>query len=468
MPGPAGWRAEEGPMIIAWVVILLTLGSVLFYVLSPWHLTPLASHWGAMDSTIHITALVTGAVFVAVNLFLAWVILRYRHRADRRAAFDPENKRLEGWLTLVTSLGIAALLAPGLWVWGSFVSVPEEAHEVEVVGQQWRWSFRLPGEDGELGRVDTRLIDEANPFGLTEDPAGLDDRLVMEPRLLLPLGQPVKMLLRSKDVLHNFQVANFRAKMDLVPGQVSYFWLTPTELGEYEVVCAELCGIAHFAMRARVEVVEPEVFEAWLAELPTQADWLARADPDPAAGQGHYASCAACHGTSGEGNAAIQAPPLAGMEPWYLSRQLELFRRGARGTHPEDSPGQQMRPFALQLTDGVAIADLAAHIASLEPIEVSPAAQGDPRRGARLYRTCANCHGERGEGIPATQGPRLATLPDWYLIRQLEHFREGVRGRHAADPYGNQMVDMAQMLVNRRAVEDVVAHITTLGTAQEE
>ncbi|MDC8804726.1 c-type cytochrome [Halomonas pacifica] len=455
-------------MIIAWVVILLTLGSVLFYLVSPWQLTPLASNWGTMDTTIQITALVTGAVFVAVNLFLAWVILRYRHRAGRRADFQPENKRLEGWLTLVTGVGIAALLAPGLWVWGDFVRAPEEAHRVEVVGQQWRWSFRLPGEDGEFGRVDPRALEADNPFGLGEDPAGLDDRLVMEPRLLLPQGQPVQLRLRSKDVLHNFQVANFRAKMDLVPGQVSHFWLTPTEPGDYQVVCAELCGIAHFAMRARIDVVAPEVFEAWRDGLPTQADWLARANPDLEAGRAHYASCAACHGASGGGNAAIQAPPLAGLTPDYLYRQLELFRRGARGTHAEDGPGQQMRPFALQLPDEAAIGNVAAYIATFEPAISPPAEAGDSRRGAGLYRTCAHCHGARGEGVAATRGPPLAGLPDWYLIRQLEHFREGIRGRHADDPYGNQMVDMAQMLVNRRAVEDVVAHITRVGTGTEE
>src|SRR5690606_237869 len=106
------------------------------------------------------------------------------------------------------------------------------------------------GEDGRFGAAHTRLISDTNPFGMEpDDPAGKDDILVQSPQVLLPLGQPMKALLRSKDVLHNFQVAQFRTKMDLVPGQGSYIWLTPTRTGEFEILCAELCGIGHFAMR---------------------------------------------------------------------------------------------------------------------------------------------------------------------------------------------------------------------------
>jgi cytochrome c oxidase subunit II len=98
---------------------------------------------------------VTGFVFVAVNLFMAYAIIRYRHRKDRRATYDPENKKLEGWLTVFTTVGVAAMLAPGLFVWAKFVDVPEEALEIEAVGQQWHWSYRFPGEDGIFGKTDS-------------------------------------------------------------------------------------------------------------------------------------------------------------------------------------------------------------------------------------------------------------------------------------------------------------------------
>jgi cytochrome c oxidase subunit II len=455
-------------MAIAVVLIILAVGSVLFVFLSPWYLTPLASNWVAIDHTISITSWVTGIAFLAVTFFLAYSLIRYRYKPNERSHYEPENQRLEAWLTGLTAIGIAGLLAPGLLVWGAFVSPPEEAHEVEVVGQQWHWSFRFPGEDGQFGAVHNRYMSDDNPFGMVDDPAGQDDILVQSPRLLLPVDRPVKIRLRSKDVLHNFKVPNFRAKMDMLPGQMSHFWLTPTERGEYEIVCAQLCGIAHFAMRGRVEVVTGEEFAAWLDDQPTYAELAAREPADPEAGQEHYAGCVACHGNEGQGNPDLQAPKLAGLEAWYLERQLELFRDGARGTHEDDTYGQQMRPFATMLPDRAALTDVAAYIETLPDQPVETTLTGDADRGARLYRTCASCHGTEGQGIRATNAPRLAGMDDWYLARQLQHFREGIRGRHPQDPYGNQMIDMVQFLVDEQAVNDVVAHIMTLPQSGQE
>lgn len=450
-------------MAIALAVILLVVGTVLFHFLSPWNLTPLASNWGDIDTTIQITFLVTGAVFVAVNLFMAYAIIRFRYNKNRRSRYDPENKKLEGWLTALTTLGIAALLAPGLVVWGAYVSVPEDAHEVEVVGQQWHWSFRFPGQDGQLGAIHAQFISDDNPFGLNpDDPRAQDDILVQSPVVVLPVDQPVKLLLRSKDVLHNFKVANFRSMMDAVPGQTSYMWLTPTVMGDYDVVCAELCGIAHFAMRGTVRVVEQDEFSAWLAAQPTFGDLLTREPADPAAGAAHYAVCSACHGPEGQGIEESNAPKIAGLPAWYVQRQLNNFRTGARGTHEDDTYGQQMRPFANMLADDLAIRNIAAHIESLSDRRVTPTVGGDIERGRRLYRTCANCHGKDGQGIQAVNGPPLAGIQDWYLVTQLTNFRSGVRGRHAEDLYGNQMVDMAKMLVKDAAIHDVVAYINTL------
>lgn len=456
-------------MAIAIALIVLALGSVVFYFLSPWQLTPLASNWGAIDHTITISFWVTGAVFVAVSLFMAVALIRFRHRDGSRAHYQPENKRLELWLTVITSIGIAALLAPGLFVWGAFVTVPDDAHEVEVIGQQWHWSFRFPGEDGEFGAARNGLVDEGNPYGIDpEDPLGRDDVLVDSPRVLLPVDRPVKLVLRSKDVLHNFKVAPFRAKMDAVPGQRTYVWLTPTRTGEFEAVCAELCGIAHFAMRGRVEVVTQERFDAWLTEQPTYGELAARPAGDPEAGQQRFAACVACHGPRGEGQLATNAPRLAGLDAGYLRRQLHNFRVGARGAHEADVYGQQMRPFAMTLEDPQAVEDLVAHIQTL-PVDPSrPTIVGDTERGAMLYRSCASCHGAEGQGGSTFKAPRLAGMNDWYLVRQLTNFREGIRGRHPRDDYGNQMVDMAQILVDDTAVRDVVAYIGSLTEAETE
>jgi len=140
-------------MVFAIALIVLIVGSVLFHVLSPWYLTPLASNWSTIDFTIDVTFWVTGFVFVAVNAFMAYCIIRFRYNKNKRSAYQPENKKLEIWLTVVTAIGVAAMLAPGLIVWADFVTVPEDAHEVEAVGQQWHWSYRLPGDDGKFGNV---------------------------------------------------------------------------------------------------------------------------------------------------------------------------------------------------------------------------------------------------------------------------------------------------------------------------
>ncbi len=268
-------------MVMALVLVLVVVGSVAFHFLSPWWWTPIASNWGYIDTTLVITFWITGAVFVAVILFMAWCVFRYRHREGSRAAYEPENKRLELWLTVATAIGIIAMLAPGLVVWKQFITVPDDATEVEVFAQQWSWSYRLPGEDGTLGASNVRLIGPDNPLGLDpDDPASADDVILDLADLHLPVGRPVKMMLRSVDVLHDFYVPEFRAKMDMVPGMVTYFWFTPTRPGEFEVLCAELCGLGHGIMRGYVVVDEPEDYEVWLADQLTQADYAQAATPD--------------------------------------------------------------------------------------------------------------------------------------------------------------------------------------------
>ncbi|MEE8428328.1 MAG: c-type cytochrome, partial [Gammaproteobacteria bacterium] len=324
-------------MVIAIVLVVLVIASVLFHLWSPWYLTPLASNWGNIDDTIALTFWITGFVFVVVNLFMAWCVVRYRQRKGHKAHYEPENKKLEWWLTGLTSLGVVAMLAPGLWVWADFVTVPAEASVFEAVGQQWHWSFRFPGEDSKLGTVDARFISAENPFGMNpDDPDGQDDVLVASPEVHLPIGKPWKALLRSKDVLHNFTVAQFRVKMDMVRGMVTYLWFTPTKIGEYYILCEEYCGVGHFAMRGRVVIDEEADFQTWLRSQPTYAETVAQIPGDAIVGRSRYAVCASCHGSQGEGTLALHAPKLSGQGGWYLKRQLHYFKSGARGAHAGD------------------------------------------------------------------------------------------------------------------------------------
>jgi len=449
-------------MPIAIALILLALGSVLFHFLSPWYFTPIASNWHTIDTTITITFWVTGFVFVAVSLFTGWAVIRYRHRADSRASYQPENKKLEWWLLVVTAGGVAAMLAPGLLVWADIVHVPKEAQEVEALAQQWHWKYRLPGADGKLGTVDARFVTDDNPFGMNPaDPNGSDDVLLDNPELHLPLGTPVKVLLRSKDVLHDFTIAQLRVKMDSVPGMITYTWFTPTRTGSFDVLCEELCGIGHFAMRGRMVVEEPAAYQAWLARQTTFAQTQARPPGDVAAGKAAYAVCAACHGASGEGNVAMNAPKLSGQGAWYLQRQLQHFKQGARGAHEKDVFGKMMAPMAATLADDRAVANVVAYIASLPDAPVQPTIQGDIDTGRQRYATCAACHGQDGLGAAATNAPRLKGMSDWYMARQLKNFRDGVRGAHAQDIYGGQMALIAGMLADDAQIGDVLAYINS-------
>ena len=264
-------------MFVAVIFAIIIIASIIFHFWSPWWWTPVASNWGNIDGTIILTFWVTGGVFVAICLFMSYCIWRYRYQKDRRAEYEPENKKLEWRLTWLTSLGVAALLAPGLLVWNQFVTVPKNAFNVEVVAYQWGWNYRLPGEDGILGKTDAKLVNAENPYGLIlNDSNGRDDIIVQDADLHLQIDQPVKINLRSLDVIHNFYVPQFRAKMDTLPGIVSYYWFTPTKTGKYEILCAEFCGTGHYGMRGIVLVDDKKDYNNWLAQQITFKQFLAK------------------------------------------------------------------------------------------------------------------------------------------------------------------------------------------------
>ncbi|MHC8292419.1 cytochrome c oxidase subunit II [Pseudomonas sp. LB3P58] len=294
-------------MAMAIILVLIVIASVLFHILAPWHAAPAASNWGSIDTTLFITLIISGIFFIAITVFMALAVMRFRHKEGARAAYQPENKKLETWLIIVTSVGIAAMLAPGLVVYSDFVRVPNNAYELEVVAQQWQWAFRFPGQDGKLGKSDIKFVDSTNPFGLDpKDPVGQDDVLIISNEVRLPLDKPVKVLLRSKDVLHDFYVPQMRSKMDMVPGMVSYFWFTPTKTGKYEVLCAEYCGVGHYNMRGHMIVEEQDAFDQWLNSQPTFAQTLttaAKPSRDSVLKKGRMLAenlgCSACHSQDG-------------------------------------------------------------------------------------------------------------------------------------------------------------------------
>ena len=264
-------------LIFAHVLVLIAVGSVAFHFWSPWWWTEVASNWGGMDDTILLTFWITGVVFVAICLFMAYCVWKFRYQKNRRSDYNPENKKLEFHLTWITAVGVAALLAPGLIVWNDYVTVPKNTLKIEVLAYQWDWKYRLPGEDGILGKTDINLVNDENPFGLIQgDKNGMDDLLVDDNELHLQINKPVKFELRSLDVLHNFYVPQFRGKMDIVPGMITYYWIEPTRTGDFEILCAEYCGTGHYAMRGRVFVDEKNDYDNWMAKQITFEKFLAK------------------------------------------------------------------------------------------------------------------------------------------------------------------------------------------------
>jgi len=259
------------------IFLVVIVGSVLFHIFTPWYWTDVASNWGSMDDTITLTFWIGGGVFVAVCLFMVYCVFKFSYKPDRRAEYKPEDNKLEKILIIATTLGVAALLAPGLIVWNQFINVPKNAIHVDVMAWQWGWQYRLPGEDGKLGNTKVVNINDSNPFGIIlEDPNGKDDVLIQSDAIHLKNNRPVKILLRSVDVLHNWYVPQFRAKMDAVPGTITYYWFEPNKVGEYEVLCAEYCGVGHYGMRGRVFVKSEQDYENWLQEQETFSDLVAK------------------------------------------------------------------------------------------------------------------------------------------------------------------------------------------------
>ncbi|MEQ8860599.1 MAG: c-type cytochrome [Pseudomonadales bacterium] len=183
---------------------------------------------------------------------------------------------------------------------------------------------------------------------------------------------------------------------------------------------------------------------------------------DVAAGQAAYAVCAACHGQQGEGNAALNAPRIAGQESWYLRRQMEAYQQGLRGTANGDVYGMQMRPMSMAVSDPTALENLIAYIGTLPDVPAQPTIEGDVAAGQAAYAVCAACHGPAAGGVEQLGGPRLAGQNDWYLVRQIKNYQQGLRGYDPKDIFGNQMKPMASTLAGDKAINDVVAYINSL------
>jgi len=257
-----------------------------------------SAHGGDLDWLFNITLFFTGIVFLITQVVLFYFAYRYRYRPDRKAAFYAHNNTLEYIWTGVPAVVMTFLVVSGLIVWNKVmadIDPGQDYMEIEATGYQFAWAIRYPGADGELGAKDYRLINGANILGQDwTDLKNLDDIHVTD-KIVLPVNQPVRVRITSRDVLHNFYLPHFRVKMDAVPGMPTYFVFTPTTTTEeyrnrlsqykeyqvpadpedptgpqkweafnYELACAELCGNGHYSMRRIVEIVDQDTYNQWL------------------------------------------------------------------------------------------------------------------------------------------------------------------------------------------------------------
>jgi cytochrome c oxidase subunit 2 len=272
--GSGPGRVTLSGVVLAGLILILIVASLYLFIAQPYWFPVLASeHGGRIDSLFMAVLIVSGIAFVLVQGALGFFIARYGENGSERAAYWHDNPKAEAFLLITTAVILTILVFFGQRVWASiyFADEPANATVIQITGEQFAWNFHYPGSDGQFGRTDTKLVTSTNTVGLDREDGAAKDDVVSIGVMHVPLGKPVRVRLRSKDVIHSFFLPNFRLKQDAVPGMGIEVWFTPTRVGQYEIACAELCGLAHYRMKASLVVDESqEAFNKWLEEAAKQ------------------------------------------------------------------------------------------------------------------------------------------------------------------------------------------------------
>lgn len=255
------------------LIWLITFFSTYFFAAKTWWLprgVAAAAPW--IDHQFALTFVVMGIVFVTAQVALGYLVWKYRDRPSAGpVSYSHGNTTMElAWTTLTAILFVGLnLMGSSVWATERFAPAKPGSVPVEVTGMQFAWYFRYPGPDGKYGPTNPKLMDPSAgneaAIGLdASDPASKDD--VVAGTMFLPVNREVDLTLRAVDVIHSFFVPSFRFKQDAVPGLAIHMHFTPTETGDYEIACAELCGLGHYKMHGMVKVVSQEDFDKWLAQ----------------------------------------------------------------------------------------------------------------------------------------------------------------------------------------------------------
>jgi len=244
----------------------------------------------ALIGWIHIFMLI---LFVGWGAFFVYCLVRFRRSRQPVADYTGVRSHASNYAEIAVAIVEAVLLVGfSIPLWAARVDhrpSESEALVVEVTGEQFAWNIHYAGPDGKFGRTDIKLLDlQSNPLGVDrDDPAAKDDVTTVN-QLYLPVNKPIIVKLRSKDVIHSFGVPEFRVKQDAIPGLTIPIWFVPTVTTadmrtrasnaefQYEIACAQLCGLGHAKMRGFVTVVSAEEFQKWLDEKSKE-----QSSPDP-------------------------------------------------------------------------------------------------------------------------------------------------------------------------------------------
>ncbi|MDR3714389.1 MAG: cytochrome c oxidase subunit II [Puia sp.] len=231
-----------------------------------------------IDTMLYITITITGIVFVLTQVLLFWFAYKYQYNEKRKAFYFPHDNKLELIWTVIPAITLTVLVGFGLYYWFNITGeAPKEALQVEVTGKQFGWIFRYPGKDNVFGKKYYQNISDkdGNTLGLIWDDPATHDDIVVQSEMYIVKDQPVKLIINSRDVVHDVGLAYFRMKMDAVPGTPTTMWFTPKyttdemkkKLGnpdfEYEISCDQMCGRGHYTMRGIIKVVTQDEFTLW-------------------------------------------------------------------------------------------------------------------------------------------------------------------------------------------------------------
>lgn len=262
----------QGPMLAVGLVFVVLASSWLF-MQRTWWMPELASLHGIdIDRVFLVTLVITGVLFILLQGVLAYFSFRYGEKGGDRAQYwiRPGLEKRFALIAGIIIFGVdVTILALGESNWfRAWGPSPEGTPVVEVMGEQFAWNFRYPGPDGTFGKTEARLISSTNPFGIDKtDPPAADDILSVN-QLHLPEDKPVRLRIRSHDVIHSLYLPHQRVKQDAVPGMQIELWFVPRRAGQFEIACSQLCGLGHYRMRAFLTVESQEAFDKWLADIP--------------------------------------------------------------------------------------------------------------------------------------------------------------------------------------------------------